>query len=255
MGKPKINTRVGVLGLLALVAVITGWFFLRPQTKPLLRPPVLLKVVELSDPLVNLEPVRLQIEGDTLFVSYNGLPRIDAYNFDLERLATIQLKSAEPVLPTAFTVTDSTFLVGDHHKGVIAVFDRQGNYLDSFGTLPDGSTRLAPIALTSHSGIVYAADMAQSRPGAGLKGSKHDFSKTDGSKDDRCGACHTPHRSTPPKTAPLWNPRADLARRFGATSPRRARVRGPRPIRRRPCARRAGARPRRASSSSCPRGP
>ena len=50
-----------------------------------------------------------------------------------------------------------------------------------------------------------------------IEGSKHDFSREEWSGGDTCGACHTPHRSTPPKAAPLWNPTADLSRRFGTS--------------------------------------
>lgn len=51
---------------------------------------------------------------------------------------------------------------------------------------------------------------------AGIEGSKHDFTSSEWSADDTCGACHTPHRAAPPKAAPLWNPQADLSRRFGS---------------------------------------
>lgn len=54
--------------------------------------------------------------------------------------------------------------------------------------------------------------------GAGIEGSKHDFSKQPWSNGESCGACHTPHRSEPPKAAPLWNPNADLKRRFGESA-------------------------------------
>jgi len=59
---------------------------------------------------------------------------------------------------------------------------------------------------------------------AGIDGSKHDFSNESWSEDDKCGACHTPHRETPPKTAPLWDPQADLTRTFGTSTPRRERT-------------------------------
>ena len=52
----------------------------------------------------------------------------------------------------------------------------------------------------------------------GIKGSKHDFSDRPWSNGEACGACHTPHRSQAPKAAPLWNPDADLTRRFGAVA-------------------------------------
>ncbi|MCB9849757.1 MAG: cytochrome c3 family protein [Phycisphaerales bacterium] len=59
---------------------------------------------------------------------------------------------------------------------------------------------------------------------AGIKGSKHDFSNAAWSKDDNCGACHTPHQETPPKQGPLWNPNADLSRRFGTTAAQTRRL-------------------------------
>lgn len=52
---------------------------------------------------------------------------------------------------------------------------------------------------------------------AGIEGSKHDFTDKDWSGGDACGACHSPHRSAPPDAAPLWDPDADLTRRFGIT--------------------------------------
>ena len=49
---------------------------------------------------------------------------------------------------------------------------------------------------------------------ADLSGSKHDFSHAEWANGDRCGACHGPASSVP-TTAPLWDPNADLRRRFG----------------------------------------
>lgn len=51
----------------------------------------------------------------------------------------------------------------------------------------------------------------------GIEGSKHDFSQKAWSKDDSCGACHTPQRVETPEVTPLWDPAADLSRRFGAS--------------------------------------
>ena len=50
---------------------------------------------------------------------------------------------------------------------------------------------------------------------ADIKGSKHDFSNQDWAEGESCAACHSPHRETAPKAAPLWNPNADLNRTFG----------------------------------------
>jgi predicted CXXCH cytochrome family protein len=48
-----------------------------------------------------------------------------------------------------------------------------------------------------------------------IEGSKHDFSAQEPFKDDLCGACHVPHREGPADVVPLWEPQADLDRRFG----------------------------------------
>ena len=50
---------------------------------------------------------------------------------------------------------------------------------------------------------------------ADIEGSKHDFSEQEPFKDDLCGACHVPHPEGPAERAPLWEPQADLNRRFG----------------------------------------
>ena len=52
---------------------------------------------------------------------------------------------------------------------------------------------------------------------ADLEGSKHDFSDAAWSGGDRCVACHSPDQAEVPTTAPLWDPNADLTRRFGTS--------------------------------------
>jgi DNA-binding beta-propeller fold protein YncE len=121
------------------------------------------RLVQLDENHPGLEPTRLQILGDSLFVSFNGLPRLEVFDLDLNRLGSVNLVAPEPILPTSFAVTDSQILVTDHGKGIMARFDRQGRYLDSFGTLPDGVTRLAPIAVTCYAGMAYVADMNQKK--------------------------------------------------------------------------------------------
>jgi sugar lactone lactonase YvrE len=111
----------------------------------------------------DLEPSRLQVRGDTLYVSYNGLSRIDAYNFQLQRLSSLELKAPEQILPTAFAITDTSIIVADHGRGVVAIFDRQGHYRTSFDTLPDGTTKIQPIALVALQGVAYVADMTSRR--------------------------------------------------------------------------------------------
>lgn len=66
---------------------------------------------------------------------------------------------------------------------------------------------LLGLTLASLSGLTWA----------GIEGSKHDFSKTEWSKDDTCGACHSPENKKPPAAAPLWDPTANLKRTFGTS--------------------------------------
>ncbi len=127
------------------------------------RAPEFERLVQLDENHPGLEPARLQILGDSLFVSFNGLPRLEIFDLDLNLLGGIDLVAPEPILPTSFAVTDSQIIVTDHGKGIVARFDRQGRYLDSFGTLPDGVTRLGPIAVTCFAGMAYVADMNQKR--------------------------------------------------------------------------------------------
>lgn len=53
---------------------------------------------------------------------------------------------------------------------------------------------------------------------AGIEGSKHDFSNEAWTEGDPCAACHLSKPAEPPKTPPLWDPRADLRRTFGAAA-------------------------------------
>lgn len=73
--------------------------------------------------------------------------------------------------------------------------------------------------------LVAAASLGGWASG-GIEGSKHDFSDRPWAGDDTCGVCHTPHRRVAPKAAPLWNPKADLSRRFGTAIGRNAAATG-----------------------------
>lgn len=124
-------------------------------------PPTLIASYELTEGSLTLHPVRVQILHDTLFVSYDGLARIDVYTPDLTRVRTIELTDPEPIFPTAFAVTDSAFYVVDHSKRAIVICDRDGKLIDSFGKLPDQQTSLSPFSVTCFGGVLYAGDLGQ----------------------------------------------------------------------------------------------
>jgi hypothetical protein len=116
-----------------------------------------------TDGADTLSPVRLQFRFDTLYVSYNGVARIDMFSPSLERIGSIPLTDPEPLHPTAFAVTDSQIILCDHSKGAVVICDREGKFVNSFGLLPDQETRLSPLAITYHGGVAYFTDIALRR--------------------------------------------------------------------------------------------
>ncbi len=107
----------------------------------------------------SLKPVRMQLVKDTLFISYTDRPRIDLFDIELNYLSTIRLDDPEPVFPTDFFITDSTVIVSDHSRRLVIVYDRRGQLINSFGTLPDGKTQLLPYAVTYLGGVAYVGDV------------------------------------------------------------------------------------------------
>jgi hypothetical protein len=149
----------------AFITLILGTLLLTGcgTDDPYLAPPVFQRAVSFTETGGHLQPARLEVKGDTLFVAYNGVSRLDYFDLDLERLGTIELEAPSRIVPTGFAVTDTSVVVVDHALGVMAFFDRNGRYLDSFSTLPDGETKLAPLGLTAFSGTAYVADVVQKR--------------------------------------------------------------------------------------------
>ncbi len=123
-------------------------------------PPVYSEKHVLTDEDDSLRPVRLRLVHDTLFVSYRGLPRIDMYDSGLIRIGSIELTQPEPVYPTSFFLTDSLLVVTDHARHLVVIYDRPGNLITSFGTLPDGVTPLSPFSIYCYGGVAYIGDAA-----------------------------------------------------------------------------------------------
>lgn len=108
-----------------------------------------------------VNPVRLQFRHDTLYVTYSGRSQIDMYTPNLDKIGSIALNDPEPVFPTDFVVSDSEIYVCDHARGAVVVYDLSGRFRDSYGTLPDNSTRLRPFALAYFGGVLYVGDAGQ----------------------------------------------------------------------------------------------
>lgn len=142
----------------ALVAGRAGWNFGTAPRFAYTDVPLLEREFQPTEEGPTRQPVGLQTVGDSLFVSYNGSNVLDCFNGDLVRVAEIELRAPELILPTDFRVVGSRILVADHARGVVAIFDRGGHYLDSYDRLPDGATRLMPFALTHHGSVLYVSD-------------------------------------------------------------------------------------------------
>lgn len=153
-------TRLKLILLFVAVGLLIGCSQELPDSEDLFNsPPVFSHEQTIINGADTLSPVRLQFFRDSLYVSYNNLPRIDVLtpNGDLSR--TIDLIQPDTVFPTGFVVIDSEIIVTDHTGGVIAIYDHRGNFLNSYGLLPDHQTRLSPFAVTEYGGVLYIADL------------------------------------------------------------------------------------------------
>lgn len=123
------------------------------------RLPIFEKAVALTAASDTLQPARLQLFKDTLFVSYLRRSQIDMYTPEFTRIGSIKLTDPEPIFPTSFAVDDSLVMVIDHSRNLVAIYRRDGSYVTSFGTFPDGSTSLTPFAMACHGGVLYVTDV------------------------------------------------------------------------------------------------
>jgi len=147
--------------LFGLILILTGFACENNNQPAYDTPPVFIKEAggNYFDSL-GFKPVRICLFDDTLFLSYTSESKIDLFTINFEYIKTIDLIDPEPVFPTNFVVDDSLIIVADHTKGALVIYDRNGNFLDSFGLLPDLKTRMSPFGLAFHRGVIYSGDAA-----------------------------------------------------------------------------------------------
>jgi hypothetical protein len=110
-----------------------------------------------------LQPIRIQLLGDTVYVAFRGRAGLGLFTPDLVKIGSVALTEPEPVHPSAFQVTRTGIVACDHATRSIVTYDRTGIYKTSYGLLPDGETRLSPLALTTFGGVTYVSDIAARR--------------------------------------------------------------------------------------------
>jgi hypothetical protein len=123
--------------------------------------PILENAFLIGTPENHPNPVRIQVKNDTLYVAYTSMARIDLFDRDLKPIGSIPLDDPEPVYPTDFVIADSAIFVCSHARQIIVVYDRNGNFRESYGKLPDNITRLRPFSLAYLGGVLYVGDAGQ----------------------------------------------------------------------------------------------
>ena len=157
----SMNTKITKLIVLAVILVYGCTSDNSIVEKKYSDPPKLLKTITLGDTADTLRPVRIQYLEDTLFVSYNRSSRIDLLDTTGQFIKSLILANPEPIFPTSFDIVDSIIFISDHTRGLIARFDREGNFINSFDLLPDKETPLMPFALNYYGGVLYVSDIRQ----------------------------------------------------------------------------------------------
>lgn len=108
---------------------------------------------------LEMMPVRVENYNETLYVSYSHRSQIDIFTTDFDYVNAVRLDSPTALFPTSFAVTDSSYIIVDHEKGLVGEFNRRGKLLNSFGSLPDSTTGLAPYSLFYYGGVAYTGDI------------------------------------------------------------------------------------------------
>lgn len=133
-----------------------------PHTKvPVDEPPLELTSFQVRFGGEDLTPKCLEISGDSLFVTFAQQSLIQIYSSNLELLESFRLERPAILQPTSMLLTDSLLIAADTALGSIAVFDRDGYYLNSASWYPDHKTRLKPIYLAEQGGFLFAIDLTK----------------------------------------------------------------------------------------------
>lgn len=154
-----------VIAYVIWIYQIKPWFATQmPEHEPvrLDDPPVELTSLQFRDGGDLLTPNMLVSEGDSLYVGFAELDRIDIYNGALQFVDHLNLTGLNDFKPNSITATDSFLIVGDSQSGGFAVCDRDGYRRALINWYPD-STRVKVAALNAGFGMLTLADAVTGR--------------------------------------------------------------------------------------------
>ena len=160
--------------ILAAAVIFVAFGFYRYQLKPAIardipphikmpidEPPLELTSFQVRFGGEDLTPRCLAVSGDSLFASFTQQSLIQIYSSKLELLKSFRLEHPAVVQPTSMLLSDSLLIVADTGLGSIAVFDRDGYYLNSASWYPDHKTRLKPVYLAEQDDFLYTIDLTK----------------------------------------------------------------------------------------------
>jgi hypothetical protein len=158
-----------VLLVLASILVLYGVYLFQfkpmlsmrlPQHEPLPldSPPVLLTSFQIREGGKDVTPQNIALFHDSIYISFVGESLIQIFSPTLKQLGSLHLDKPAVIVPTAIAVTDSQLIVADTIKGLIAVFNKDGEYINSIAWYPGRSVRVQPTQIATDSKLLTVVD-------------------------------------------------------------------------------------------------
>jgi hypothetical protein len=151
MAQKDIGRKIKLKLIISLILLVTL------NTSAQDRAPVYIGEIDVSKFAPGLKPWFVKFKNGNLYISYLGTGRIDVLSQNFRKIKTIELE--KPVKISSFDIDSDKIFVADNLRGEIFIFDRDGKFVNSFGFLPDGRTRIRPFNLSIYAGNLYVTDL------------------------------------------------------------------------------------------------
>lgn len=170
--KPNRNRRQrGGLIILGMAVALVAYGLYVYQFKPMVTmrlhqhahlaidtPPVELTSFQIRAGGRDIIPRCVAFSRDTVYVSFVDEPLIQIYSKQLKLLGSISLDKPATILPVVIATTDSQLIVADTIKGLVAVFDHDGDYISSAAWYPGRKTRIKATQLSTDGKLLTVVD-------------------------------------------------------------------------------------------------